>query len=249
MNQNMTPIAIAIVIAGVIIGGALYYSRGGSGTDNTGATAGQGTTQSTADINSVPTVSGDDHILGNANAPVVIIEYSDFECPFCKDFHLTMRRIMADYGKSGDVAWVFRHFPIPQLHSKAPKEAQAAECAAEQGGNDAFWKFADRIFEVTPSNNGLDPATLPAIIKYIGLDEAKFNECLSSTRHQDVVAKQYQEAVAGGAQGTPFSVIFAEGQRTPLNGSYPYEAVKGLLDGVLKRGGGATTGGTPATTP
>lgn len=98
-----------------------------------------------------------DHILGSIDAPVKIVEYSDLECPFCKQFHNTMQKIMSEYGTE-KVAWVFRQFPLSQLHSKAPKEAEASECVAELGGNDAFWKFIDKINEVTPSNNKLDQA-------------------------------------------------------------------------------------------
>lgn len=111
----------------------------------------------------------DDHVLGNPNADVLIIEYSDTECPFCKQFHETMHQVMDQYGKDGKVAWVYRHSPIDQLHPKARKEAEALECANEQGGNDAFWKYADKLFEITPSNNGLDAAQLPVIAAMIGL--------------------------------------------------------------------------------
>ena len=97
-----------------------------------------------------------DHILGNPNAEVFIVEYSDLECPFCKQFHKSMLEIMSEYGAEGKVAWVYRHFPLDQLHSKARKEAEATECATELGGNDAFWEYTNKIFEITPSNNGLN---------------------------------------------------------------------------------------------
>jgi len=103
-------------------------------------------------------VSPDDHIVGNINAKIIIVEYSDLECPFCKVFHTTMRQVMEK--GNGDVAWVYRHYPIPQLHPKAFHEAEATECAWEQGGNEAFWKYTNRLFEITPSNNGLDESEL-----------------------------------------------------------------------------------------
>ena len=95
----------------------------------------------------VKPVTGEDHIRGDVNASVKVIEFSDFECPFCKSFHASMKQVMQSYTKDGKVAWVYRHFPIDQLHSKARKEAQAAECAGELGGNNAFWSFADGLFE------------------------------------------------------------------------------------------------------
>ncbi len=103
-------------------------------------------------------VSSDDHILGNINARIVIIEYSDLECPFCKVFHNTMHQVVEK--SNGDVAWIYRHYPIPQLHPKAFHEAEATECAWEQGGNKTFWKYIDKLFEVTPSNNGLPESQL-----------------------------------------------------------------------------------------
>lgn len=115
-------------------------------------------------------INDGDHVLGNPNALVTIIEFSDTECPFCKKFHETMRKIIDEYGKDGKVKWVYRHFPLDQIHSKSRKEAEATECATEQGGNEKFWEFINKIYEITPSNNGLDPAELPKIAKSIGLN-------------------------------------------------------------------------------
>src|SRR3989338_2531696 len=99
-----------------------------------------------------------DHLRGDPKATVKVVEFSDLECPFCKNFHRTMQQVMSEY--SGQVAWVYRHFPLDSLHSKARKEAEASECAAELGGNDGFWAYVDKLFEITPSNNGLDPNLL-----------------------------------------------------------------------------------------
>ncbi len=101
-------------------------------------------------------VSGDDHITGNAASNIVVVEYSDLECPFCKVFHQTMRQVI----EAEDVAWVYRHYPIPQLHAKAFHEAEATECAWEQKGNEGFWKYTDKLFELTPSNDGFDATLL-----------------------------------------------------------------------------------------
>lgn len=101
-----------------------------------------------------------EHIFGNANAEIFIVEYSDLECPFCKRFHETMVKVMAQYEKGAQVAWVYRHFPLDAIHSKARKEAEATECATELGGNDMFWKYANKLMEITPSNNQLDPKVL-----------------------------------------------------------------------------------------
>ena len=96
-------------------------------------------------VNDMRPVSLDDHILGDMNAEIIIVEYSDLDCPFCKVFHPTMHQVVEK--SEGKVAWVYRHYPIPQLHPNAPKKAEETECAWELGGNDAFWKYADKVFE------------------------------------------------------------------------------------------------------
>ena len=179
----------------------------------------------------VPRPNAGDHVYGNADAPVTLIEYSDFECPFCKRFHGSVKQVI-DASK-GQVNWVFRHFPIEQLHPvKARKEAVAAECAGELGGHDAFWKFADRFFELTPSNNRTDVDTvLPQIAREIGLDEKQFASCLVSGRHDKRIDKDIRDANTSGANGTPWSVIVSKGGKTyVLSGAQPQAAIKQLVD-------------------
>lgn len=176
-----------------------------------------------------------DHIRGNPAAPVTLVEYSDFECPFCKRFHPTAKQLVDESG--GRVRWVYRHFPLDELHPvKARQEAVASECAAELGGNDAFWKFADRFYELTPSNNKTDVDTvLPQIAREIGLDAAKFAACRASGRHDRRVQEDYQNAVDTGGRGTPWSIVVSKSGKTyPLSGSQPYAAVKQLADLALQ---------------
>ncbi len=184
-------------------------------------------------------VDGEDHILGNPDAPVKLIEFSDFECPFCKRFHLTMKRLMNEYGENGKVAWVYRHFPLDSLHAKARKEAQAAECANELGGNEAFWAYSDRLFEVTPSNDRLDLAVLPRIAQEIGLDRAKFEACLGGDarggKYAAHIEADVQDAIASGGTGTPYSLVIAPNGKTfPINGAQPYAALKSIIDLALR---------------
>lgn len=182
-----------------------------------------------------PVSKDSDHIRGNPAAPVTLVEYSDFECPFCKRFHVTAKQLVDESG--GRVRWVYRHFPLDELHPvKARQEAVASECAAELGGNDAFWKFADRFYELTPSNNKTDIDTvLPQIAREIGLDAAKFAACRASGRHDQRVQEDYQNAVATGGRGTPWSIVVSKSGKTyPLSGSQPYAAVKQLADLALQ---------------
>lgn len=188
---------------------------------------------------SVQPISEADHVRGNRDATVKLIEFSDFECPFCKSFHPTTKALLDEYGKDAKVAIVYRHFPLDQLHSKARKEAQAAECANEQGGNDAFWAFADKLFEVTPSNNQLDLAELPKLAAEIGLDETKFTECLAGDmkggKYAAHIEENSQDAISSGGTGTPYSlVISARGTLYPINGALPYASVKSIVDRALQ---------------
>ena len=148
--------------------GALPYAQVKEMADN--ALAGKAQTRKSdieASLINMKPISDSDHILGDKNAPVKIVEFSDTECPFCKRFHTTMQQVVKD--SNGQIAWVYRHFPLDQLHSKARKEAEATECAAEMGGNEKFWAYLNRLMEVTPANNGLDPAELLTIAAYVGL--------------------------------------------------------------------------------
>ena len=240
---NPLAIPIAIIVAGAIIGGAILIGLRQPGNSAAGALRPQGAEQQPGDLEAMSPITDDDHIRGNPNAPVKIVEYSDTECPFCKRFHGTMNQIMSEYGESGKVAWVYRHYPLDALHKKADKEAEAMECAAEQGGspsplgtsNDTFWRYADRLFEVTPSNDGLDPADLPKIAQFVGLDVKKFNACLSSGKYAEHVEEDTQNAQATGGNGTPWSIIVApNGKKYPLSGAQPYEAVKQLIELALQ---------------
>ncbi len=183
-----------------------------------------------------PVTKGRDHIRGDPAAPVSLIEYSDFECPFCKRFHSTVKR-MVDESK-GQVKWIYRHFPLDELHpGKARKEAVASECAAEIGGDGAFWRFADRFFELTPSNNRTDiDAVLPQIASEIGLDKVRFASCLASGKHDRRVAEDVEDAHATGGRGTPWSFVLSKGGMAyPLSGAQPYAAVKQLVDLALEK--------------
>lgn len=222
-NKFLVP--LAIVLAGGMVALAIYFG-GGSTSDRS-------LTQNEPAEIVVPDVNEDDHYLGSQSAKLVVVEYSDTECPFCKNFHYTMKEVLRTY--PADVAWVYRHFPIPQLHAKAIKESEATECAAELGGNQGFWNYLDKVFETTNSNDTLDPAELPKIAAAIGLNVSDFNSCLASGRHNEKVKKQMEDAVKAGARGTPYSIIISEdGTKTVINGAEPLANIKQKIDALLK---------------
>lgn len=240
-QANPWAVPVAIIAAGIIVALAVLYGGAAerrAASPDLGKKAGltePGTAPNGQDAVAAITmkpVSADDHIFGDVNAPVKVVEFSDLECPFCKRFHATMQQVIVAY--SGQVAWVYRHFPIDQLHPKARKEAEATECANELGGNDKFWAYANRLIEVTPSNNGLDSKELPKIATYVGLDVAKFNQCLASGKYTAKIEAEVQASIAAGARGTPYSVVISKsGKKSVIPGALPYEQVKSIIDAAL----------------
>jgi len=224
-NQSLS-IPVAIIIAGALIATGVYMTgRTNTAPDTTKKIAAPATVE-------IKPISSSDHVLGDPKAPIVIVEYSDIECPYCKQFHNTLHSLMSEYGAGGKLAWAFRHFPV---HSNSVKEGEAIECAAELGGNDAFWKYTDKIFAETKSNNGIDLARLPGIASEVGLDVTKFNACLSSEKYKAKIEQDRQDVVDAGAQGTPYSVIFANGEKIPLSqGALPYADMKTIIETILK---------------
>tara|TARA_R110000824_G_scaffold401771_1_gene615642 strand:- start:331560 stop:332270 length:711 start_codon:yes stop_codon:yes gene_type:complete len=219
---------LSVLAGALIIGGALYWGGTGSKQAQPQQPDQAAVQKQLAAMNPI---TDQDHIRGNRNAKVFIVEYSDTECPFCQRFHATMKDVIEKAGPEGDVAWVYRHFPLDALHSKARGEAVALECANEQGGNDAFWKYADRLYETTPANNGLDPAELPKIAAYVGLDTTAFAACLTSGKYDARIEADVQNAVATGGNGTPWSIVVsASGKKFPLSGAQPVEAIEQLIE-------------------
>lgn len=235
-------IPAAILVAGFVIAGAVIYSNSGWKTSRPAGgvvSAPVAPVSRSSAVENVRPVTAEDHILGSPNAPVKIIEFSDLECPFCKLFHQTLHRIIDEYGKRGEVAWVYRHFPLDQIHSQARKEAQAAECASELGGNEKFWAYVDRLFEITPSNNFLDLKELPQIAEDVGLLRVAFEDCLSGDsrggKYADKIEAHYQDAVSSGGLGTPWTIVVAaNGKKFSINGAQPYEQVKAVVEQALK---------------
>ena len=171
---------------------------------------------------STVTASADDDARkGPANAPVEIIEFSDFQCPFCARVNPTLKQIEDTYGDK--VTIVFRDFPLTSIHPMAQPAAEAAECVREKGGDAAFWKMHDKIFA---NQAALSQDNLRAWAKEIGPD---ITTCLSSGKFKAEVQKDTQDAQAAGGQGTPYFVINGK----PLSGAQPFEAFKQVIDAEL----------------
>jgi protein-disulfide isomerase len=230
-KDSILTVPMAIIIAGLLIAGALYYSKRPTVLT---APAKESMTVRSADVNIIP-VTEADHILGNPNAPIKIVEFADLECPACIYFHPIMKRVMAEYGKDGKVAWVYRHFPLDQIHPKARKEAEATECVAKLGGNDQFWKYVHRIFEISKGNNTLEESLLGKTAVEIGINKNAFDTCLASGIFKAKIQAHLEDGIKAGVKGTPYSIIITkDGTKIPIEAAYPYENMKIILDAVIK---------------
>jgi protein-disulfide isomerase len=182
----------------------------------------------------------DDPVLGDANAPVTIIEFSDYQCEFCRLFwRNTFGRLKREYIDTGKVKLVFRDFP-QSIHPEAQAAALAAECADDQG---KYWEYHDKVFSEQVSR-GKDREVVRVrrddLKKWaadIGLEAAEFNQCLDSRKHRKEVDADRDAGEAAGVKGTP--VFFINGR--PLVGAYPFDAFQKIIDEELQksaRGGG-----------
>lgn len=228
-------VPLAIVIAGGFIALAIYFGGAKPGTTTPQAAvpsgAPQGAVPAQPVIGEIRAVSDQDHVRGPQNAKVTVIEYSDLECPFCKRFHPTMQQLVSEF--PNDVRWVYRHFPLEQLHKQAPAESVATECAGEQG---KFWELLDKIYAVTTSNDGLDLKQLPVYAKEVGVANIpQFEACLTSDKFKERIAADMADAQVAGGRGTPYSVVIGpDGTKQAISGAQPYASVKQMVEAMLK---------------
>lgn len=231
-GKNSLGIAISIVVAGALIAFALILSgqsaRGlPSSSGHSGGNA-FGNNNSGA-ASTIRAVDEDDHVLGNPNAAVTIVEFSDFECPFCQRLHPTLTRIVEE--SEGRVRWVYRHFPLASIHANAESSAAAAECVARLAGNGAFWEFGSFLFA---NQHRLGNALYAEGAAQHGVSESDLTGCMANREVQNRVSGDFDEAVNAGGRGTPFAVIVsAEGEYFPFSGALPYDQLKPILDQAL----------------
>lgn len=222
-TQNGYGVPIAIVVAGLLIAGAVFWSSGtASETNRQQANTGQAPVSEPSGEFRLPNES--DHVRGNGDAKVAIIEFSDFECPFCARLHPTLARIIDE---DKDVKWIFRHFPLTS-HSRAFGAAVASECIAKLGSNDAFWNFADTVFA---DQRKLGNSLYEEMARIAGIDTSAFNTCTKDKSIASEVQNDLDEVIDIGGRGTPFVVVVtASGKLTTFSGALPYEQIKSLVD-------------------
>ncbi len=222
-GKNNNFLAGSILVAALIIGGSYIYGSGlkpqvsGQPLANVNNTA-QGTTYSN------PTV-GTDVILGNQDAPVTLIEFGDFQCPYCENFFTNVEKpLREEYIKTGKVKMVFRDFPLDAIHPYARPAANAAECAKEQN---KFWEYHDALYTQQANLATMD---YTALAGQLGMNQAQFQQCYQAKKYDAEITKDYNDGVAAGVSGTPSS--FVNGQL--LAGALPYPSFKAAIDKALQ---------------
>ncbi len=186
--------------------------------------------QQQAQAGNLRPVNEDDHIFGNPDAPITLVEYSDFECPFCKHFHPTVIQLIKN--NPDRLRWVYRHFPLDFHNPGAQKQAEASECVAELNGNEAFWEYTHLIYQRTQSNGtGFPIENLLSLAEEIGVNSDAFGECMSSGRMTNRVNQDYENGVKIGVSGTPASVFTnQQGELRFAPGALPLNELQALLD-------------------
>jgi len=229
-RSNSFWVPVAVILAGALIAGAVVYS--GKTDNSAGDPSLQGAVGELAQEDpELPPEPGsekfdisidDDAIDGKKDAPVMIVEFSDFECSFCARHTKTIDKIKKEYGDK--VAVVFRDYPL-EFHEDAQKAAEAAECAADQN---KFWEYHDKLFA---NQQALDVASLKKYAGGLKLKQNAFDECLDSDKYEDEVQKDLKDGNAAEVTGTP--ATFVNGRK--VVGAQPYDVFKKIIDEELAK--------------
>jgi len=231
MNKNNSlGFTLTILISGIVIASAIYISRTNFVEEFLNN---KNNTEFTEEEPKIQPITEDDHILGNPDADVIVIEYSDFECPYCQEFHTTMRRIMDDFGANGRVAWIYRQLPLDEVHVNSKRVALTSECVAKIGGNAKFWEFTNRIFDDAPASilkNNTDQ-----IISNLGFNVEEIDQCSQDPEtilavENDMKDGQYFRDI-DTEFGTPYNIIITKtGLSTNISGSISYQTLKDVIE-------------------
>lgn len=232
-TQPSSPaIPIAIICGFAMIAIAIFFTNKTDAEPTVPvATEGEATAEPTEQAPRA--VTDADHILGNPNAPILMIEYSDYDCPFCKQYHATMKQIMDEYGVTGKVAWVYRQFPLAELHPNSPKISEAALCVGDLGGDDAFWKFSNAVYDSRDVDEATNITKLPEFAAEAGVSESDYLSCMNSRRMEEKVKDDVEDGFNSGARGTPYTILIVGNQQAVISGAQTYDVVKGIIQNLV----------------
>jgi len=208
-----------VVAAPIFIGGTYLFIHDGGTGENLKPSGAQANEQG----NTIePTFNFDGvNSMGDKNAKVTMVVYSDFECPYCANHHETIKQIISEYGNKVRVVW--KSFPL-SFHANAEPAANAAECAGEQG---KFWEYADKLFA---NQSSFGTALWTKLASELKLNASKFNTCMSSKTYQSKIDADLNEGIANGVEGTPATFVNGE----LVSGALPFSNFQQIIDSILK---------------
>jgi protein-disulfide isomerase len=235
--QNNPWVAATTGLAGLIVGYVLASGMNGlslpTGNNAPAAPTANAPAAPAAPSNETPADVDDDAMLGDEDATVTIVEFTDYQCPFCgRHYEQTHKQIVSEYVDTGKVKLVVRDFPLG-FHPHAQKAAEATECAADQ---DKFWEMHDKLFQTQGTWSGLADA-IPSFKQYakdLGLNAGTFDGCLDGGTHAQEVKDDMAAGSAAGIDGTPgFWIIGEDGTGQKISGAYPFDSFKAAIDAKL----------------
>lgn len=189
----------AVIIGSIIIAVAVFFSDGISFKKEVDPEKAR-----QKELASILQIAEDDYVRGNKDAEIIVYEYSDIDCPFCREFHNTMRESIEQHD---DIAWVYRHLPLDSLHPFARIKSEAVECAGSLGGESAFVGLLDVMFDDASYHNVFDIEKAGSFVESLGVSKQDFEQCVSNQTFAEKVQSHVEQATKAGAQGTPFSII------------------------------------------
>lgn len=231
-------VPLAIIVAGLIIAGAIYFTNKGNTSDTTtGDTAGTDTAQAQdEEFPTATTVIGDSPYLGDIKkAKVALVEYTDYQCPYCaRHASDTKPSILSDYVDTGKIIYVVRNFPLDFHGQIAIDSAHAGLCVNELAGAKSYFEFYSQGFSLTSTEE------LASIAQGLGVDMEKYNTCMSENRYKDQIDTDMADGTKAGVQGTPGFVIGVLDEDGNVDGkliagAYPYESFKTIIDEMLEK--------------
>jgi protein-disulfide isomerase len=233
--------AISMGLLGLIIGYALATGLNGGlpsgGTNNPTPSANTGGAPVPEPTNAEPADADDDPMMGSQDATITLIEFTDYQCPFCsRHFEQTYPQLKKDYIDTGKVKYVLRDFPLSNIHPNAQKAAEASECADDQG---KFWEMHDKLFTSQQEWSNLGLADAIAKFKQyagaMGVNASSFASCLDEGKYDQEVKDDLSDGSAAGIDGTPgFWILGPDDQKQQISGAYPFDTFKQTFDGMLE---------------
>lgn len=241
-NQNslaMIVVAVVLFAAGFFLGQLWQENKmlksGGAPTVAQGAAqpdaAANPNGPSKETLALMPEVTNQDHIRGAKNPVVTLVEYADFECPFCNRFHPTIMKVLENYGDK--VAVVYRHYPL-SFHPLAEPAAEASECVFDQKGNDGFFIFGDYLFDQQQAGVAISDDLIRQAAQEASVNLSSFDSCIASGSMKNKITEQMNGGSTAGVSGTPGTIVVTkDGPQELIPGAFPYESVEQTIQKYL----------------